>query len=314
VTQRNIIIALLGPTASGKSAFAIEMARALNGEIVCVDSTTVYRGFDIGTSKPTAEQQSQVKHHLLDLLSPEDEFNASDFVATAKRTIEEIASRGKTPLLVGGSYFYLRALQNGMYPTGGYDDSALEAITEEFTTEEGLDGAKLHSALQSLDPRASEILHPNDHYRLIRAVALARSGVLPSQLQAAGGLGSQWLWVKYAMMVSRKDISENIAVRTKEMLDRGLVEETRQLREKYPRAKALGSIGYAETLRYLENLISLETLEKEITDNTRKLLKRQITWLRSDPELRFVDSRDLPRVELEIANLRSVLEGAPCNP
>lgn len=307
MAAKKICLAILGPTASGKTDFAVAIAEKLGGEVVCVDSTTVYRGFDIGTSKPTAEQRQRVPHHLLDLLEPDRDFNAHDFVREAHRAIESIAARGKLPILVGGSYFYLRALQNGMYPTGGYDDADLDGITEEFTREDTLDSAGLHAALQKLDPNAAAGIHANDSYRLIRAVALARGGKKPSDLKATGGLGGDWLWVKYAMAVSRKTLAENIARRTQEMMRQGLVEEVKSLGAKYPQAKALGSIGYSETGRFLKKEITADQLPTLITENTRKLLKRQITWLRSDPEIRFIDSRDLPRVELEIANLKSVL-------
>ncbi len=307
MAARKLCLAILGPTASGKTAFALSVAEKLGGEIVCVDSTTVYKGFDIGTSKPTADQRQRVPHHLLDLLEPDQAFNAHDFVREAQTAIESIAARGKLPILVGGSYFYLRALQNGMYPTGGYDDSDLDAITEEFTREDALDSAALHAALEKLDPKAAAAVHANDSYRLIRAVALARGGKKPSDLKAAGGMGTDWIWVKYAMAVSRKVLAENIAQRTQSMLRDGLVEGVKTLSARHPKAKALGSIGYAETGKHLKQEVTQAQLVTLITENTRRLLKRQITWLRSDPEIRFIDSRDLPRVELEIANLKSVL-------
>lgn len=298
--KRKLCIAVLGPTASGKTGFAIAVAEKLGGEIVCVDSTTVYRGFDIGTAKPTTEQRQRVPHHLLDILDPQEAFNARDFVDQARAKMEEIASRGKIPVLVGGSYFYLRALQNGMYPTGGYDESVLDALEEEFPE-------NLHEALVKEDPKAAQAIHPNDRYRLLRAMALVRSGQKPSELEPAQPMGKEWLWVKYAMAVSRKSLSDNIALRTKTMVRAGLVDETRSLLAQFPKARTLGSIGYAESVLLLHKKLDESSLETAITENTRKLLKRQMTWLRSDPEVRFVDSRDLGRVELEITNLQSVL-------
>ncbi len=307
--ERKICLAILGPTASGKTEFAIQTAKAIDGEIVCVDSTTVYKGFDIGTSKPTQKQREQIRHHLIDILEPEQAFNARDFVESAKTCIEEIHSRGKTPILVGGSYFYLRALQVGMYPTGGYDEGLLETLAEEFSEGEGLNGEKLHSALLQIDPVSAAALHPNDTYRLLRAMALVRSGKQPSSLKPVEVLGPEWLWVKYAMTLSRNLLADNILARTQRMVDEGLVDEVRKLSIQFPKAKALGSIGYAETLRFLRNEITKETLIQSISENTRQLLKRQVTWLRGDPEVRFIDSGDLPRLELEISNLRAVLRG-----
>jgi tRNA dimethylallyltransferase len=304
---RKLCMAILGPTASGKTGFAVEIAGKLGGEIICVDSTTVYKGFDIGTSKPTAEQRKAVPHHLLDILEPTETFSAFDFVARARAAIEEVAARGKLPILVGGSYFYLRALQNGMYPTGAYDDDTLEKLGEEFSQGDGVDGEKLHAALTAADAKTASAIHPNDTYRLLRAMALVRSGVLPSQQKPAHALGPEWLWVKYAMAVSRKTLTDNIGTRIQSMLRAGLVEETKQLQETFPKAKALGSIGYAETRAFLRGEIGEAAMAQQISENTRQLLKRQMTWLRSDPEVRFVDSRDLARVELEIANLRAVL-------
>ncbi len=305
--HRKLCLAIVGPTASGKTGFAVEVAAKLGGEIVCVDSTTIYQGFDIGTSKPTAEQRKAVPHHLLDILAPDAAFSAFDFVAKARGVIEDISSRGKLPILVGGSYFYLRALQNGMYPTGAYDDDALDKIAQEFTEADAINGEKLHAALANADSKTAEAIHPNDSYRLLRAMALVRSGVLPSQQKPAHALGPEYLWVKYAMAVSRKTLTENIQLRIEYMLRAGLVDETRKMMATHPKAKALGSIGYAETQSFLRGEINEATLAQQITENTRQLLKRQVTWLRSDPEVRFIDSRDLSRVELEIANLRAVL-------
>lgn len=307
MTAKKLCLAILGPTASGKTAFAIEVAREIGGEIVCVDSTTVYRGFDIGTSKPTPEQQALVPHHLLDILAPEQPFNAHDFVAQARAVIQQIQAKGKIPLLVGGSYFYLRALQQGMYATGGYDDAALDALTEEFSTEAGLDGSKIHAALSALDASGAQALHPNDTYRTLRALALARRGLKPSELQPSEGMGADWIWLKYAMAISRKRLAENIAQRTQAMARDGLADEVRALLQSAPGAKALGSIGYAETVRYLKDEINEVAWLTQISDNTRQLLKRQMTWLRSDPELRYVDPGDTARVVLEVNNLKSVL-------
>jgi tRNA dimethylallyltransferase len=305
--HRKLCIAIIGPTASGKSQFAVEAALKLGGEIVCVDSTTVYQGFDIGTGKPTPEQRQAVPHHLLDILEPEASFSAFDFVAKARAVIEEISSRGKLPILVGGSYFYLRALQNGMYPTGAYDDDALDKITAQFTEDDTLNGEKLHAALAAADPKTAQAIHPNDSYRLLRAMALVSSGILPSQQKPAHALGPEYLWVKYAMAVSRKTLMDNINQRIQNMLRAGLVDETRRMLASHPKSKALGSIGYAETQTFLRGEISETDLAQQISENTRQLLKRQVTWLRSDPEVRFIDSRDLARVELEIANLKAVL-------
>lgn len=305
--QSKLAIAIVGPTASGKSSFALKLAQVLGGELVCMDSATVYRGFDIGSSKPTKEDQSHVPHHLLDILDPDATFSAYDFVQKAEATILDIQKRGKIPIVVGGTYFYLRALQKGMYPQALIPNEVLEQIDAEFFENETVNTEKMHAALAEKDPEAAKQIHPNDRYRLQRALAILRtSGNLPSQLKPAhlSDEQSKRVWMKYAMAISRHTLSAHIVSRTDEMIRQGLVEETRALREKYPQSRALGSIGYAEACAFLDKKLNDKQLRNEIIEKTRQLSKRQITWLRSDPEIRYIDDRDLDRVLLEVSNLR----------
>lgn len=304
------VIALIGPTASGKSAFALALAERLKGEIVCLDSTTVYRGFDIGSSKPSKEDRAKVPHHLVDILDPGEPFSAGHFVKQANDVIEDILKRRKLPLVVGGTYFYLRALQNGMYPTPQISAETIEAIETEYFEEDTVNTVKMHAFLKAQDPKAAEAIHPNDRYRLVRALAILKTtGELPSRLKPEPLSASQKdrLWMKYALAISRHTLSANIVKRTDSMLNHGLVEETRKLRGVSPTARALGSIGYAEACAFLDKRITDKQLRNEIIEKTRQLAKRQITWLRSDTEVRYVDGRDLDRIELEVSNLAVAL-------
>lgn len=310
----NVCLAIVGPTASGKTALATELAQQIQAEIICMDSTTVYKGFDIGSSKPSSESQQKVPHHLLDILEPNEPFSAFHFVQEAERCIVEIQSRGKVPLIVGGTYFYLRALQHGMYPKAIIPAELLESIEREYFEEDSYNTARMHADLKQQDPKAAEKIHPNDKYRLVRALAFLKScsDTLPSEQKAeplSEGQRSR-LWLKYAMLLSRQALTQNISLRTEQMLSQGLVEEARSLLDMFPTARALGSIGYDECVRHLNKQLTEKQLRNEIIEKTRQLAKRQMTWLRSDPQMRFIDTTDIPRIVLDWNNLKYVLEAA----
>lgn len=310
-TTAQLCLAIVGPTASGKTGFAVEVAEAIGGEILCMDSTTIYKGFDIGSSKPTAKERERVPHHLLDILEPTEAFSAYHFVQQAEDIIREVQSRGKTPIVVGGTYFYLRALQHGMYPGQVIPAEVIESIEKEFFDDETLNTKRMHDALKAKDPASAQAIHPNDRYRLLRALAVVRTtGQLPSQLKPAtlSEAQSKRIWMKYAMAVARNALGTAIQRRTERMLKEGLVEETRQLNEKYPGARALQSIGYSEAMQFLQKKLTEKQLPLEIIEKTRQLAKRQTTWLRSDAEIRYVDFRDVPRVKLEVENLTVALD------
>jgi len=305
-----LVIAIVGPTASGKSGFALQLANKLKGELVCMDSATVYKGFDIGANKPSERDTAIVPHHLLDIFDPAENFSAYHFVQRAEQTILDIQARGRIPIVVGGTYFYLRALQNGMYPQSNIPAEVLDQIEAEFFEDEAINLQKMHAALAEKDPEAAKQIHPNDRYRLLRALAMIRTTKeLPSQLKPVPLSEEQTkrVWLKYAMAISRHVLSANIVQRTDQMIAGGLVEETRKLRERFPTARALGSIGYAESCAFLDKKINDKQLRNEIIEKTRQLAKRQITWLRSDSEVRYIDDRDLDRVLLEVSNLRFAL-------
>ncbi len=310
--MRSFVVAILGPTAAGKSTLAVQLAEKIGGELICLDSTTVYRHFDIGTNKPSKEDQQRIPHHLLDILSPSENFSAHHFVERATASIEQILGRDKIPIIVGGTYFYLKALQFGMYSLPPIPVETPAEIELEFFEEESLNTQRMHQELEAHDPQIAKKIHPNDRYRLVRALSILRTtGELPSQLKPEKLPGSRDLWLKYAITLPRHTINDRIVNRTERMLSSGLVDETKKLMEKYPTARALKSIGYAECVLYLKMKLTEKQLRAEIIEKTRKLAKRQNCWLRSDPEIRFIDHRDLERISLEIENLKTaILSGA----
>lgn len=311
-SQKPLCLALLGPTASGKSEFALELAERLGGEILCLDSTTVYKGFNIGSAKPSPSQQKRVPHHLLDILDPTEDFSAGKFMDLAQAKIDEVVSRGKIPFVVGGTYFYLRALQFGMNPVPSIAEEIVDEIEQQYATEEeGIDTVKMHADLVKADAKAAQNIHVNDKYRIARALAVIKAtGKKLSELEPVHKepAHANRIWMKYSMAISRHTLSAQIVSRTDAMIAQGLVEETRLLTEKYPKARALGAIGYHEAGCYLRKELDDKGLRNGIIEKTRQLAKRQLTWIRSDAEIRFVDSRDGDRVAKEVENLTFVLK------
>lgn len=306
----NLCIAIVGPTAAGKSSFSVELAKLTNAEIVSLDATAVYRGFDIGAAKPDKQAQAGIVHHMLDIFDPEEECTAFDFISRADQILTEIQSRGKLPLVVGGSNFYLRALQFGMFKTQAVPQTTLDALEQKYIEDERLNTQQMHADLAKADPASAKKIHPNDAYRLIRALSIIETtGTAPSTLQATPISEAQRTrrWIKYSMTVPRHQINSNIVARTDKMLHEGLIEETRQLLSTHPKAKALGSIGYAECQKYIQGELNIKQLKNEIIEKTRQLAKRQFCWVRSDPEMRFISTQDLNRVRLEINNLKFAL-------
>lgn len=301
--SRQLVLAILGPTAAGKSAFAIDLAERIGGEIVCMDSTTIYRGFDIGSSKPTAEQRQRIPHHLIDILDPDELFSVHTFCSLAIRTITELHQASKIPILVGGTYFYLRALQHGMFPQQDFPKEALDRIQQTM-------GPDLHSALREHDPRSAESIHPNDQYRLVRALATHQlRGKKASELtpEWMDPQQASWLWMKYALVCPRDELGRRIETRANAMLEQGWIAEVERLHAAHPTSRPLKAVGYKEVVEHLAQGTSRAELVKSIVERTRQLAKRQLTWLRSDPEVRFVGLGDVPQIELEVRNMQKAM-------
>ena len=275
---------LTGVTASGKTAAALDFARAHGAiEIVNADSLLVYRGMDIGTAKPAPAELREIPHHVIDLRDPSEPFTAGDFVREVERALEDIHARGKRALLVGGTGFYLKALLYGLWEAPAADP----AVRARLETESN---PRLHEKLRASDEASALRIGPNDRYRLIRALeTLELSGQTPSELEARQKARKKN--EAFHLLVTDRENAElnrRIDLRTRAMLDAGLVEETRALGGRFPDARALGSVGYAETAAYLAGRrprgrkirAGLDGLADEIGLSTRQLVKRQRTWFR----------------------------------
>ncbi|OFZ83200.1 MAG: tRNA (adenosine(37)-N6)-dimethylallyltransferase MiaA [Bdellovibrionales bacterium RIFOXYD1_FULL_53_11] len=303
----NSVAVLAGPTASGKTAVALEYAIRHGAlEIVSADSMLVYRSMDIGTAKPAAAEMSGIRHHLMDICDPDRQFTAGDFVRHAKAAIEDIHARGRRALVAGGTGFYLKALMRGMW-------TEAPASPELRVRLENLPDAELFEKLAAVDSGAAAKIGRRDRYRLVRALELFEAtGTRPSELASGGASAPDPMFKLLVIDRERAELADRIRLRTKAMLSAGLLEEARSLASRFPGAKALGAVGYKQTLMHLEGHIpagrkydgSLLSLENEIALATRQLVKAQRTWFRSQKEAEhFLLDRDLPTLKERLDGL-----------
>lgn len=277
-------IAIMGPTASGKSQLAMALAERLPVEVVSVDSAQVYRGMDIGTAKPSPAERRQVVHHLIDVIDPTEAYSAARFRADALALIADIASRGRIPLLAGGTMLYFKALRDGLSALPAADAS----LRAEIEAEAARDGwAALHAELARRDPQSAARIKPTDPQRIQRALEVCRlTGRPMSELTrgaAAGEASRDTLWIGLEPS-DRGELHRRIAQRFEAMLAAGLVEELAALRERYalsPDLPAMRCVGYRQAWDYLDGRISRGDLHERGIFATRQLAKRQLTWLRS---------------------------------
>ena len=277
----------MGPTASGKSALALELARRFDGEIVSVDSAQVFRGLDVGTAKPDAATRAEIPHHLVDILEPTERYSAAAFAHDAVAAIDAIRARGRMPFLVGGTMLYFKALTEGLSALPPAD-AAVRAHIDAQARERGWPA--LHADLARVDPALAARLAPTDAQRIQRALEVHRlTGTPLSALQGrrdpAPALGAT---LAFALVPERARLHEAIATRFDAMLAAGLVEELRALRERYalePRLPSMRTVGYRQAWDYLEGKVDRAGLRHAGIAATRQLAKRQYTWLRTTPAL-----------------------------
>ena len=282
------LVIILGPTGVGKSEVAIEAALEVAGEIINADSQQVYRYMDIGTGKPSIEQRQTIPHHLIDIVDPDDEFDAARFRALALESGREVRSRGKGVLLCGGTGLYIRALTHGLF-AGPPRDAAVRDRLEREAQESGL--AVLYERLERVDPEATTWIHPNDRQRIIRALEVFTVTEKPiSRWQKEHGFKeSAFETLKIGLNREREELYALIERRCDEMIAQGLVEEVKGLVERGCRLdlKSLQSVGYRQIGLYLSGVMDLQEAVLGMKRETRHLAKRQLTWFRSDQEIRW---------------------------
>ena len=283
---------LTGPTASGKTALALEWAEKRNAEILSMDAYAIYCGMDIGTAKPTREERARVPHHLMDLVEPSAEFSVADYVAAAETAVRDILARGRAPLFVGGTPLYLKALLFGLFDSPPADLALRESLRlqAENALQAG-DATFLHRQLQACDPQTAARLHPNDTKRLIRALEvfqLTGQPIHAFQTQFAREVPPEVLQRIHLVEIPRAELRQRIDLRVEQMFAQGLLDEVAALAERYPQLSltAAAAVGYREIFPFLEaqrrgETPSLDELKETIKANTRHVAKRQCTWFRS---------------------------------
>jgi tRNA dimethylallyltransferase len=290
------LIAILGATATGKSELAMALAEELRGEIVNADALQVYRGFDVGTAKPSLEERARVPHHLIDILDPHERWSAGEFARRAREAAAGIEERGRVPIVVGGSGLYLRALFEGISPIPPGDPEVRSELRKRVE-EEGLPA--LAAELARVDPETAARLGSGDTQRILRALEVARvSGRPLSSWIKEQPFGTQRInAVRVGLTLPRTVLYDRIAGRVARMVERGWVEEVAQLlaRGLDPGLPAFQAIGYRQLVRHLEGEWSLEQAIGETVKATRRFAKRQETWFRREPDVTWFSAQDFNR-------------------
>ena len=267
----------MGPTASGKTAFAVDLAEKIGGEIISADSRLVYKGFDIGTAKPTLDERRGIPHYMIDIAEPEVDYSAGLYVHEAKRIIENIQSRGKVPIIAGGTGLYINILlMNYDLPKVEPDYELREALKRE---------EDLPAILAELDPETAQLIDKNDRKKLIRAIEIVKTTGKPIQRRKNNPeYEIEWIGLNYPRDVLYDRINRRVDL----MFEAGLIDETKNLLQKHGRIpNLLYTIGYQEVIQYLDGLLTLDEAVDKLKQNTRRYAKRQLTWFRKNPAINW---------------------------
>ena len=294
MTARKNLIVILGPTAVGKSLAAVRVAEALGGEIISADSRQIYLGMDIGTAKPSQEVRTRVPHHLINLVKPDAVFSAGQYKEMARRVILRLYRQGKTPVVVGGTGLYLKALLYGLWPGPKAHWELRNYLVEE---EKAFGPGHLHRRLAEVDPAAARRIHPCDQVKTVRALEVAiLTGVPLTQHHQGHRIeGDDSFLADRAVVIGlrreREDLYQRINIRVDEMIRSGLVQEVeRLLRSGYDQAlPSIQGLGYRQVVGYMQGLYSLQEATRLIKRDTRRYAKRQMTWFRKEPRVSWVD-------------------------
>lgn len=300
------VLFIVGPTGSGKSAFAFALAKKVRGEILSADSMQVYKGMNIGTDKPPASMRRSIRHHLLDVVDPTEEFSVYDYRKRVFHLLEEINRRGKLPIVVGGTGLYVKAIVDGISPQPGKDERVREALRSEART---LGTDVLYGRLKREDPLVATRVHPHDEKRIVRALeVLEVSGKKLSEwekkTQALADLGYSY-WI-VGIRRNRGDIYRRIDERVDQMFQRGLLKEAQKIYRKPLSLTARQAVGYRELFDHLEGRLSLEKARDLIKQHTRNLAKRQITWFKKDSRIRWLGDTGREALDAAVRMIQEV--------
>ena len=304
------VIAVSGPTASGKSDLALKLAKELDGEIVCMDSMQIYRRMDIGTAKPTQQEQAMVPHHMLDIIDPTENYAVADYTRETEKVLTQIIDRGKQPILVGGTGLYLKALMHGLSLGNASGDEKIRARLVAIADEP--DGKnELHRKLSEVDPVSAAKFHPNDIRRVIRALEVFELTGKPISQQKPVEQESNFQFLPLAIDMPREILYARLEKRVYTMMDQGLLQEVRDLLDSGVTAQmqSMQGIGYKELIPVLLENQTLENAVWQIILNTRHYAKRQGTWLRTEPKTVWITEEPEKRFDVAMKQINAFRKG-----
>lgn len=284
------VIVIVGPTASGKTDLSIRLAKELNGEIISADSMQIYKKMTIGTAKPTKEEMQGIPHHMIDIVEPNEDFNVAKYKNMAEEKIEEVLSKGKQPIIVGGTGLYIDTLVNGIEFFDIENDFEYRAKLENEVKEKGVDW--LYEELKKVDPEAADNIEKNNVRRVIRALEIYKvTGKTKTQLDKESIKGSKYDYIIFGLLWDREKLYERINLRVDRMLKDGLIEEVKSLIDNEGFSKtALQGLGYKEVVEYLEGNVSYEEMVEKIKMETRRYAKRQMTWFKRNQNIIWLEA------------------------
>jgi tRNA dimethylallyltransferase len=296
------VILLVGPTCVGKTGVSISLAKKLATEIISADSMQIYRHMDIGTEKPSPEERQAVRHHMIDIVEPTEGFSAGRYAEAVVPIVEGLHAKGKIPLFVGGTGLYIKAMTRGLFSGPGAD----RELREELATE---NSETLYMRLRSMDPEAAGAIEPGDTRRIVRALEVClRSGKKISEMRRAHTAPLPWSFLKIALTRDRKELYRMIEKRVESMVERGLIEEVRNLVSLNHSETPLQAIGYKELAGHFRGEYSLDEAVALIKRNTKRYAKRQFTWFRKEEALHWVDVTGIHEPEDILARVLPLVE------
>ena len=288
------VIVIVGPTASGKTALSIELAKKINGEIVSCDSMQIYKKMDIGSAKPTTEEMQGIKHYMIDIVEPNERFSVAEYKRGAENAIEEILQKGKVPIVIGGTGLYADSLIYGIeYPEIEFDEEYRKKLEEQANTQQGL--KELYEKAKKIDEDAIQKISPNDKKRIIRILEIYHStGKTKTELEVESRKNEvKYDYKVFAIDMDRSILYDRINRRVDIMLENGLIEEVKKLLEEYDKfPTAMQGLGYKEVVEYFDGILTKEEMIEKIKQETRRYAKRQLTWFRKNKDTIWLDGLD----------------------
>lgn len=290
--QKQKVVVIGGPTASGKTDLSIRLAQKINGEIVSADSMQIYKEMNIGTAKPDEDERQGIKHYMLDIINPDERYSVADYKRQAKIAIQEIINKGKTPIVVGGTGLYIDSLIYEIEYVDIQTDLEYRKQLEERVEKEGLQ--KLYEEAKKIDEYAMEKISPNDKKRILRVLEIYKqTGKTKTQLDKQSRKDVQYDYKVFAINMDREILYNRINKRVDIMIQKGLIDEVKQIYNKYKMfPTAMQALGYKEVVEYLEDKITKEEMIEKIKQESRRYAKRQLTWFRKNKQTIWLDGQE----------------------